>query len=59
MFHEFLTFIGVNNTDFEKGERLVSNEVDSNNEIISMMKTDGLEMRKKLVILLIKICTKC
>jgi hypothetical protein len=47
MFHEFLTFIGVNNTDFEKGERLVSNEVDSNNEIISMMKTDGLEMRKK------------
>lgn len=47
LFHEFLTFIGVNNTDFEKGERLVTNEVDSNNEIISMMKTDGLEMRQK------------
>ena len=47
LFHEFLTFIGINNTDFEKGERLVKNEVDSNNELIGMMKTDGLEMRKK------------
>lgn len=47
LFHEFLTFIGINNTDFEKGERLVTNEVDSNNEIISFMKSDGLEMRIK------------
>ena len=47
LFHEFLTFIGINNTDFEKGERLVTNEVDSNNEIISIMKSDGLEMRQK------------
>lgn len=47
LFHEFLTFIGVNNTDFEKSERLVTNEVDSNNEIISIMKSDGLEMRTK------------
>ena len=47
LFHEFLTFIGINNTDYEKSERLVKNEVDSNNELIGMMKTDGLEMRKK------------
>lgn len=32
--HEFLTYYGINNTETEKKERLITDEVNSNNEVI-------------------------
>lgn len=45
----FLTEIGVNNTPFEKKERQIVNEVDSNNELLKITGFEFLEARKKAV----------
>lgn len=43
----FLTEIGINNTPFEKKERQIVNEVDSNNELLKITGFEFLEARKK------------
>ena len=47
LWNEFLTFIGVNNIDVEKKERLISGESSSNNESINLNLMSYLEPRKK------------
>lgn len=47
IWNEFLTFIGVNNIDVEKKERLISGESSSNNESINLNLMSYLEPRKK------------
>ena len=47
IWNEFLTFIGVNNIDVEKKERLISGESNSNNESINLNLQSYLEPRKK------------
>ena len=47
IWNEFLTFIGVNNIDVEKKERLISGESNSNNESINLNLMSYLEPRKK------------
>lgn len=46
IWNEFLSFLGISNLD-EKRERLISNEVDSNNELINMNLQSFLIPRKK------------
>ncbi len=46
IWNEFLSFLGINNLA-EKRERLISNEVDSNNELINMNLQSYLIPRKK------------
>ena len=43
----FLTEIGINNTPFEKKERQIVNEVDSNNELLKITGFEFLEARRK------------
>ena len=47
IWNEFLTFIGVNNIDVEKKERLISGESTSNNEIINLNLQSYLAPRKE------------
>ena len=47
IWNEFLTFIGVNNIDVEKKERLISGESSSNNEIINLNLQSYLAPRKE------------
>lgn len=47
IWNEFLTFIGVNNIDVEKKERLISGESSSNNEVINLNLQSYLAPRKK------------
>ena len=47
IWNEFLTFIGVNNIDVEKHERLISGESEANNEVINLNLQSYLEPRKK------------
>lgn len=47
IWNEFLTFIGVNNIDVEKKERLISGESNANNESINLNLQSYLEPRKK------------
>ena len=47
IWNEFLTFIGVNNIDVEKKERLISGESNSNNESINLNLQSYLEPRMK------------
>ena len=44
---EFLTFVGLNNANTDKRERLIVNEVDANNEQIYMSREIMLSERKK------------
>lgn len=46
-YSEYLTAIGINNLQFEKGERLITNEVDSNNETILINRDSDLNARKQ------------
>ena len=46
IWNEFLSFLGISNLD-EKRERLISNEVDSNNELVNMNLQSYLIPRKK------------
>lgn len=46
IWNEFLTFLGVNNLT-EKRERLISNEVDSNNELVNLNLQSYLAPRKQ------------
>lgn len=45
--NECLTFLGINNANTDKRERLVTNEVDSNNEMIQINSDVMLETRKQ------------
>ena len=47
VWNEALTFLGINNIPEEKKERLVQDEVDSNNELINLNLQSYLEPRKK------------
>ena len=47
IWNEFLTFIGVNNIDVEKKERLISGESNSNNEVINLNLQSYLAPRKQ------------
>ena len=47
IWNEFLTFIGVNNIDVEKKERLISGESNSNNECINLNLQSYLAPRKE------------
>lgn len=47
IWNEFLTFIGVNNIDVEKKERLISGESTSNNEVINLNLQSYLAPRKE------------
>ena len=47
IWNEFLTFIGVNNIDVEKKERLISGESSSNNEVINLNLQSYLAPRKE------------
>ena len=47
IWNEFLTFIGVNNIDVEKKERLISGESNANNESINLNLQSYLDPRKK------------
>lgn len=44
---ELLTFLGVNNTPVDKKERLITDEAESNNELIQSFSQIQLESRKK------------
>ena len=46
IWNEFLSFLGISNLD-EKRERLISNEIDSNNELVNMNLQSYLIPRKK------------
>lgn len=46
IWNDFLTFIGINNL-YEKKERLITNEADSNNELINMNMQSYLTPRKQ------------
>ena len=45
--NEFLTLIGINNANRDKKERLITDEVNSNNEYISLNVSHMLEVRKQ------------
>ena len=45
--NECLTFLGINNANTDKRERLVTNEVESNNEMIQVNSDVMLEARKQ------------
>lgn len=45
--NECLTFLGINNANTDKRERLVTNEVDANNEMIQINADTMLETRRK------------
>lgn len=45
--NETLTFLGINNVDFEKKERLVTDEVNANNDMINYFLNCFYEPRKK------------
>lgn len=47
--NEFLTFIGVNNANMDKKERLVANEVESNNESVVCFGNTLLEAREEAI----------
>lgn len=47
IWNEFLTFIGVNNIDVEKKERLIAGESNSNNELINLNLQSYLAPRKE------------
>lgn len=47
IWNEFLSFIGVNNIEVEKKERLISGESNANNEFINLNLESYLEPRKK------------
>ncbi len=47
IWNEFLSFIGVNNIEVEKKERLISGESSANNEFINLNLESYLEPRKK------------
>ena len=47
IWNEFLTFIGINNIDTEKKERLISDEASQNNELINMNLQSFLAPRKE------------
>ena len=47
IWNEFLTFIGVNNIDVEKKERLIAGESSSNNELINLNLQSYLAPRKE------------
>ena len=49
IWNEFLSFIGVNNIDVEKKERLISGESDANNEVINLNLQSYLVPRQKAV----------
>lgn len=52
--NEYLSFLGINNADITKRERLISNEVDANNEEIQVNEDVMLETRKKACTLINK-----
>jgi len=45
--NEFFTFLGINNVNSDKRERLITNEVDANNEQIEFSAKIMLDSRKK------------
>ena len=45
--NELLTFLGINNTPFEKGERLITDEANSNNQLIESFMDLQLEARER------------
>lgn len=45
--NELLTFLGINNTPYEKGERLITDEANSNNQLIESFAQLQLEARKR------------
>lgn len=45
--NELLTFLGINNTPVEKKERLITDEANSNNELIESFFDIGLEARQR------------
>lgn len=47
IWNEALTYLGINNIHVEKKERLISGEVDSNNELINLNLQSRLAVRKK------------
>lgn len=47
IWNEVLTFLGINNIQVEKAERLITAEASSNNELINMNLQVGLKMRQK------------
>lgn len=49
IWNEFLLFIGVNNIDLEKKERLISGESDANNEVINLNLQSYLVPRQKAI----------
>lgn len=47
IWNEAMTFLGINNANTDKRERLITNEVDANNELISMNAYTQLNARKQ------------
>lgn len=47
IWNEFLTFIGVNNIDIEKKERLIASEATTNNEVVNLNLMSYLAPRKE------------
>lgn len=47
VFNEFLTFIGINNANMDKKERLVDDEVQANNEVVEYFGETLLKARKQ------------
>lgn len=45
--NEYLTFMGVNNANMDKRERLVANEVNANNESVNIFRNVNLQARKE------------
>lgn len=47
IWNEVLTFLGINNIQVEKAERLITSEASANNEVINMNLQAGLKMRQR------------